>query len=253
MMSQIKMLKYRETNWLSERGFSTHSYQLTFSEAKCQCTVEEQKKRVERLSLVKIFDEKETEHFLDICAEFQQDNRHFYYHRKRRFHTTLLGFPVVRQVYYETIKEKINEHFEKSPVREMCVKFDLVRLGTKYANHNNLSPVPGISNGTIIAIGDFNTNERFITFGNNLCSYLLEDKNLRTVLGKEFRRRFPTVWCTMGHYTKDLNVTQNLETLFRKHENLDSRFFNFPCYEVQLGCSQYKDLRDWRPIRKFVI
>lgn len=244
------MLKYRETNWLSERGFSTHTYQVTFSEAKCKSTVEEQKKRAERLSLVNIFDEKVVEHFLDICAEFQQQNRHFYYHRNRRFHTTLLGFPVVTQVYYETIKERINEYFEKSPVRQICVKFDRVRLGTKYESHNNMKPVPGISNGTIIATGDLKTNETFTLFGDNLCSSLLEDKNLDAVLGKEFRRRFPTVWCTMGHYTKDFKVTQKLETVFHKYENLESRF-NIPCYEIQLGCSQYKDLRDWKLIQKF--
>jgi hypothetical protein len=49
----------------------------------------------------------------------------------------------------------------------MSVKFDLIRLGTKYENYNNLKPVLGFSNGTLIAFGDSKTNRRFTTFGNN--------------------------------------------------------------------------------------
>jgi hypothetical protein len=244
------MLRYFETNWLSEEGLRTRSYHVNFSEVKSRLTAEEQKKRAERLSFVRIFNQKETDVFFEICAQLQKVSPHFYFNKNRKFHTTLLGFPVIEQAYYGTIKEKINEFCERTQEKKMTVKFDLLRLGTKY-EHNNLKPVPNQSNGTVIAIGSSRSNKTFTTFGNNLCSYLLKDKVLRKVLGKKFRRRFPSVWCTMGHYTTDFKVTIEIETLFSKFQNLDDHFFEIPCYHLELGTSHYKDLRDWKRITKF--
>ena len=48
-----EILQYRETNWLYEEGLETHSYNVTFEEVKSRCTIEEQQKHLERLSLVK--------------------------------------------------------------------------------------------------------------------------------------------------------------------------------------------------------
>lgn len=251
MGTKSKMLDYNETNWISQEGIHTHSYRVSFREVKSQVTVDEQKKRAERLSLVKIFNDKETAHLLEICTQFQEENPHFYFNKNRKFHTTLLGFPVIKQAYYGTIKEKINEFCEKTLEKQMTVKFDILRLGTKYENISNLKPAPDLSNGTVIAIGSCRSNKRFTTFGNNLCSFLLKDKNLRKVLGKKFRRRFPTVWCTMGHYTTDFKITINLETFFSKFQNLYEPFFEIPCYDFELGMSHYKDLRDWRRTGKF--
>ena len=245
------MLRYFETNWLSEEGLRTRSYHVNFSEVKSRHTVEEQKERTERLSLVRIFNHKETDVFFEICTQLQKVNQHFYFHKNRKFHTTLLGFPVIEQAYYGTIKEKINEFCEKTLANQMAVKFDLLRLGTKYEHLNSLKQIPNYSNGTVIAIGSCRSNKRFTTFGNNLCSYLLKDKNLWKVLGKKFRRRFPTVWCTLGHYTTDFKVTIDLETLFSKFQNLHEPFFEIPCCDFELGTSHYKDLRDWKRTEKF--
>jgi hypothetical protein len=243
------MLNYTETNWRSQEGFGTRSYQVAFSEVKTQVTLGEQKERDERLSLVKIFNNKKTLLF-DICSRFQEDNRYFYFHRNKRFHTTLLGFPVIKNEYYDNIKEKINEYCDKTTAEKMRLKFDVIRLGTKYENHNNLNAVHGLSNGTVIAVGDTTTNTKFITFGNNLCSFLLKDDKLRRILGMNFRRKFPTVWCTIGHYTKDFKITNKLETLFENYRYLE-KDFDIPCYELELGSSHYKDLRDWNSIQKF--
>jgi hypothetical protein len=181
------MLRYFETNWLSDVSLNTRSYHVNFSEIKSQLTVKEQEERTERLSLVKIFGPKEMSVFFEICTQLQKDNPYFYFHKNRNFHTTLLGFPVVEHGYYGTIKEKINEFCEKTLERKMTVKFDLLRLGTKYELTSNLKPIPNQSNGTVIAIGHYKSNRKFTTFGNNLCSYLLKDKNLQRVLGKRFR------------------------------------------------------------------
>ena len=161
MRTKSKMLKYNETNWISQEGIHTRSYRVYFHEVKSQVTVEEQKERAERLSLVKIFNDKETAHLLEICTQFQEENQHFYFHRNRKFHTTLMGFPVIEKVYYETIKEKIIEFYERTRAKQMAVKFELLRLGTKYENTNNLTPIPNHSNGTVIAIGSCRSNRRF--------------------------------------------------------------------------------------------
>ena len=203
------------------------------------------------MSLVKIFNNEETAVFFEICTQLQKENQNFYFNKDRKFHTTLLGFPIIEKVYYRTIKEKINEFCEKTREKKMTVKFDLVRLGTKYKHTGNLTPVPNHSNGTVIAIGSCRSNRRFTTFGNNLCSYLLKDKNLQKVLGKRFRRKFPTVWCTMGYYTKDLVIPKDLETLFNKYKKLNKDFFQIPFCEVELGLSHYKDLRYWKFLGKF--
>lgn len=246
------MLKYRETNWLCKRGFSTHSYQVTFSEAKCKSTVEEQKKRPERLSLVKFFDDKERNRFFDICCRFQKNDKHFYFDNNKKLHSTFLGFPVMQPEHYHEITEKIKQYSEETKL-EMNLKFDVIRLGTKYENNKTLKPIKGVSNGTIIAFGDSLQNWDFVTFANQLASFLLKDENLISILGNKFRRMFPTVWSTMGHYTTDFKISTELEKLFNEYKNLDSDFFQIPCAELELGSSHYKDLRDWKRIERFSI
>jgi hypothetical protein len=244
------MLKYNETNWRNEVGLQTHSYQVAFDQVESQNTIEEQKERTERLSLVKFFDDNERDCFFEICSRFQKNHDHFYFDKKKKFHTTLLGFPVIESENYEAVRKRIT-HYSKRLESKMNVKFDLIRLGTKYENNNTLKPVYGKSNGTIIALGDIMHNRDFITFANNLVSFLLKDENLNSILGKKFRRRFPAVWCTMGHYTTDFKITIELEKLFNEYKNLDSDYFHIPCSELELGCSRYKDLRDWKQIEVF--
>jgi hypothetical protein len=245
------MLKYNETNWQKEEGLQTHSYQVTFEEVNSQSTIEEQKERAKRLSLVKFFGDNEKTSFFDICRDFQKNDEHFYFDRNKKFHTTLLGFPPVESAYYKPIREKIKQYSYEIQPKNMNIKFDLIRLGTKYENNNTLKPIPGVSNGIIIASGNIPHNEDFITFGNHLASFLLEDENLNSIIGRKFRRRFPTVWCTMGHYTTDFKITIELERLFDEYKNLDSEYFQIPCYELELGTSHYKDLRDWKRILNF--
>jgi hypothetical protein len=247
------MLRYFETNWLSKEGLRTRSYNVNFSEVKTRLTVEEQEQRTERLSLVKIFDHKETAVFFEICTQLQKENQNFYFHKNRKFHATLLGFPVIEETYYDTIKQKVGEFCQKPRTKKMSVKFDLLRLGTKYENNGTMYPVFGVSNGTVIAYGDSACNKQFTTYGNELISFLIQDRNLDAVLGKSFRRRFPTVWCTMGNFTRDFAITEDLEIMFNKYRNLNKALFQIPCSELELGVSHYKDLRDWKLIQNFYV
>ena len=218
------MLKYNETNWRYEEGLQTHSYQVSFDKINSQSTIEEQKERAERLSLVKLFDDNEFNYFFEIASRFQKNDDHFYFDKNKKFHTTLLGYPVIDSVYYEAVRHEIKEFSEGMDAR-MNVKFELTRLGTKYENSNTLKPVYGVSSGTIIAVGEIEYNMNFITCGNKLASSLVKDENLGMVLGKKFRRRFPTVWCTLGYYTNDFKIESHLEMIFDKYRTLDQTFF----------------------------
>ena len=82
-----------------------------------------------------------------------KSDSHLCINKDKRFHVTLLGFPVVTPAYFDKITKKINEFIELTRT-ELNVKFELIRLGTKYENNDTLYPVYGASNGTIIAYGD---------------------------------------------------------------------------------------------------
>jgi len=97
------MLRYTETNWLYEEGFQTHDYQITFEQFKSQNTMEEQKKRAERLSLVMLFNDNESNRFFEISRRFQKNNEHFYFDKNKKLHATMLGFPVIDSAYYESV------------------------------------------------------------------------------------------------------------------------------------------------------
>lgn len=222
------MLKYRETNWRSENGLDTRKYQLMFNKVLSQATVQEQKKRTERLSLVTFIKDSSKSELVHICHNFKKNDPHFCFDENKKFHITLLGFPVIDPLYYDKIVQKIDEFIE--PTRtELNVKFELIRLGTKYENNDTLYPVYGASNGTIIAYGDSTTsNKKFTTYGNELISFLLQDRNLNTILGKSFRRRFPTVWCTLAQYARDFIITDHFETLFNKYKKLNEALLQIP-------------------------
>ena len=129
------------------------------------------------MSLVKLFDDNEFNYFFEIASRFQKNDDHFYFDKNKKFHTTLLGFPVIDSVYYEAVRQEIKEFSEGMDAR-MNVKFELTRLGTKYENSNTLKPVYGVSSGTIIAVGEIEYNMNFITCGNKLASSLVKDENL---------------------------------------------------------------------------
>ena len=245
------MLTYDETNWKYEEGLEIKNYKVVFKEVKVAKTVEQQKLRAERLSLVKFFDSSEQNILLEICSRFQKNDEDFYYTKNKRFHSTVLGFPVIDSSNYKLVKEKIKEFCEKRCT--MNLKLDMIRLGTMYERNSSLNPVFGVSNGTIIGYGDTLPNKNIVTLGNELCSFLLKDKILCSILGKNFRRKFPTVWCTMGHYTKDFKITTELERLFNQHKTLNRKYFSMSCDELELVRSCYKDLRDWKPIQKFTL
>jgi hypothetical protein len=63
----------------------------------------------------------------------------------------------------------------------------------------------------------------------------MNDKNIRSVLGKNFRRKFPTVWIALGYYNKkdNFNVDTILYDIFKQYSKLDNDF-SFPISEISL-------------------
>jgi len=122
-----------------------------------------------------------------------------------------------------------------------------------YSENKTLKPLHGIGNGTVIAVGDVVENEDFCNYSNQLGSFLLKDKKIKSILGANFRRKFPTVWCTLGYYNKqkEFKIDNDLEYIFRQNDDLNSNDFRFPISDISLVKSKYKNLRYPKLIQKF--
>lgn len=245
------MLSYVETNWKHEEGCEINNYPICFEKIRTLKTIiEQEQKREEKISLVLFFKNKERIPFLKICRHLKENTQCFQYDENKKFHATLLGFPVIKREYYEKVRQKIQQHCEEEEGERKNIKFDMVRLGTKYQDNNSLIPINGISNGTVIAIEN-NQSKDFTWYGNKLASFMLNDEKLKSILGRAFRRRFPTVWCTLGYYNMDSNVTVDIEHIFNEYRNLANDDYEISFCELELGISNYRDHRDWKLIQKF--
>ncbi len=245
------MLSYVETNWKHEEGYDTHNYPITFGKIRTSQTIIEQaQEREEKISLVLFFKNEERLPFLNICHRLKENTKCFQYDENKKFHASVLGFPIIKEEDHEKIREKIQQYCEEEKGDRKNIKFDMVRLGTKYQDNNLLIPIDGISNGTVIAIGN-NQSMDFICYGNKLLSFMLNDEKLKSILGRNFRRKFPTVWSTLGYYSKDSNVTADIENIFNEYRNLGNNDYEISFSELELGKSNYRDHRDWKLIQKF--
>lgn len=245
------MLSYVETNWMHGEGCDIHNYPITFNKIRTSKTkMEQEQEREEKISLVLFFKNKEKMPFLKICRRLKENIKCFQYDENKKFHATLLGFPVIKREDYEKIREKIQQYCREEGGERKNIKFDMVRLGTKYHDNNPLMPINGISNGTVIAIGN-NQSKDFICYGDKLGSFMLNDEKLKSILGRNFRRKFPTVWCTLGYYNEDFNVTNDLKNIFNEYRNVRNNDYEISFSDLELGISKYRDHRDWKLIQKF--
>jgi hypothetical protein len=180
--------------------------------------------------------------FVNICRRFKKNNNAFY--QNKNLHATLFGFGPLEKKDYERIRKKIKGFSEKQQVKMLNIKFDAVRPGTMYFGNKTLRPIDAISNGTVIAVGDAAHNESFSDYANRMTSFLLNDKKIKSILGDKFRRKFPTVWCTLGYYNKknDFKITTELENIFTQYNNLKGNAFEMPISEIALVKSNYKNL-----------
>ncbi len=244
------MLKYKETNWKYEKGFKTRKYDLAIDTINASKTRKVQQAKIEKISLVAFLNKEQRKIFVNICRRLKRNDKDFY--QNKNLHATLFGFGPLKKKDYERIRKKIQQFSKKNRDSKIAISLDKVRPGTMYLENNTLCPLHGMSNGTVIAVGDVIKNEHFCNYSNQLSSFLLKDKNIESILGANFRRKFPTVWCTLGYYNKEkgFKIGNDLEYIFRQYDDLNSNDFRFPITEISLVKSKYKNLRYPKLIQK---
>jgi len=245
------MLRYNETNWKKERGFELRKYGLTFSKVHASKTRKEQQVKIEKISLVSFLNKEQRKIFANICKRIKNNDKDFY--QNTNLHATLFGFGPLEKKDYERIRRNVQQFTRKQRINLLNIKFGVIRLGTMYLENKTLIPVDGISNGTVIAVGDVTQNEEFYNYSNDLTSFLLRDKKVKSILGENFRRKFPTVWCTLGYYNKKNNfiIGTDLEDIFKQYNRFNGNDFNMAISEISLVRSKYKNLRYPKLIQKF--
>jgi hypothetical protein len=245
------LLKYKETNWKYQSGFKTRRYDLVIDTILPSKTMKEQQTKIEKISLVAFLNKEQKRIFVNICRRLKRNDKDFY--QNKNLHATLFGFGLLKKNDYVSIRKKIQQFSRKKRDTKITICFQVVRPGTMYFENNTLRPSQGMSNGTVIAIGDVIKNEEFCNYSNQLSSFLLKDKNIESILGVNFRRKFPTVWCTLGYYNKQkvFRIGNDLENIFKQYYNLNNNDFRFPISEISLVKSNYKNLRYPKLIQKF--
>ena len=248
------MLSYTETNWKYEKGFDTHQYILSIDTICSSGTTKQQQAKIEKLSLVTFLNKDQRKIFGNICRRLKRNDSDFY--QNKNLHITLFGFGPLAKKDHEPIRKKIQQFVSQNRIKKLNIKFESVRPGTMYSEGNTLRPIQKISNGTVIASGGVNQNKEFFNYSNNLGLFLLNDKKTKSILGANFRRKFPSVWLTLGYYKMKTNykIDNSLEQIFGQYSDLTANdFFNFSVSvsEISLVASYYKNLRYPKLIQKF--
>jgi hypothetical protein len=153
---------------------------------------------------------------------------------------------------YQTIRREIQLFTNSQKVKSLNITLDSIRPGSMYYGNKTLKPIKGLSNGTVIALGDVSHNIEFTSYANSLTKYLLNNRDIKSILGKNFRRKFPTVWITLGYYNKKdtFKIDTPLEDIFKQYIKMD-KDFRFAISEISLVKSKYKNLRYPKLIKKF--
>ncbi len=245
MYSIQKLSRYTETYWRYKTGFKIRNKALTIDTIDASKTWEEQQTRIEKISLVSFLSNKQKKMLLTICRRLKRNNADFY--QNRNLHVTLIGFGPLEKQYYEKIQGKIGKFCRSKHYKPITIRLDTIRLGIMYSENKSLGPIPRLSNGTVIAIGNIDKNMEFNNFSNQLTSFLLQDKNIRSESGSKLRRKFPTVWITLGYYNKKdkFKIGSKLENIFRQYDfsERNNSQFGFSISELSLVRSKYKNLR----------
>ena len=246
------MLRYTETNWKYEKGFDTHQYNLSVNAICSSATTKQQQAKIEKLSLVAFLNKDQRKIFVNICRRLKRNDSDFY--QNKNLHVTLFGFGPLEKKDHEPIRKKIQQFVNQKRIKKLDIRFESVRPGTMYSEGKTIRPLQKISNGTVIASGEVNQNKDFFYYSNNLGLFLLNDKKTKSILGANFRRKFPSVWLTLGYYMRKTNfrIDNNLEKIFSQYSDLTGNdFFNFSVSEISLVVSNYKNLRYPKLIQKF--
>ena len=183
----------------------------------------------------------------------KQKDKEFY--QNSNLHVTVFGFGPLCSQDTNLISKRIQAFFKTRKRNELVVRFNTVRLGTMYSKDDTSKFKETSSNGTVIALGGVANNRNFFTLSNKLTLFLLQDKEICIILGKNFRRKFPTIWCTLGYFDRSEKfvVNNSLEKFFEKYQSLKKKSFSFHISQINLVSSHYKNLRYKKLIRQYSI
>jgi hypothetical protein len=145
--------------------------------------------------------------FTNICRRLKHNDTDFY--QNNNLHVTLFGFGPLEKEDHEPIRERIQEFVNQNRIKKLDMNFDSIRPGTMYLKGQTLRPIPKISNGIVIASDKVNPNNGFLNYSNDFGLFLLNDKKIKSIHGVNFRRKFPSVWCTLGYYKNKTNLKIN--------------------------------------------
>jgi hypothetical protein len=247
------LLTYQETIWKKENGFKIRKVQFDIKSIQASETVKDQRARIEKLSLVAFLNKKQKRILINASRRLKRNDSNFY--QNSNLHVTVLGFGPLDKTYYKTIQRRIQEFSKKKKSAGLTVNFNTIRPGTLYSNNKKPNPLSGPSNGTVIALGHFDSNKEFCNYSNRLALFLLKDKTIKSVLGSNFRKKLPSVWCTIGYYNKPrtFRISQDLEYIFKQYDNLGDNSFKFYISEISLVRSSFKNLRNPTILYKFKV
>lgn len=245
------MLKYVETNWKYKKGFEIQKYKLAIDSIDASRTRLEQQAKIKKISLVAFLNKEQRNTLFKISRHLKQNDMDFY--QNSNLHVTLFGFGQIERKEYEPIRGKIQDFSKQHRIKKFNIIFNTVRPGTMYSGSSLLGPVQEVSNGTVIAVGDVAQNADFCKYSNNLGLFLLKDKKIKLALGADFRRKFPTVWCTLGYYDRKrkFKIGKDLHDILYKYSNLEGNEFNYDVSKISLVMSRYKNIRYPKLLQKY--
>jgi len=247
-----KLLTYQETNWKNKKGFKIHTYGIRINRIDASKTRKEQQRKVEKISLVAFLDKEQKKPYVNFCRRLRRVNKDFY--QNKNLHITIFGFGPLKKQEYQMIQKRLEKFFTRKSHFNLIVNLDTIRFGTMYLDNKTLTPFQGTSNGTVIALGDVAKNKTLFSFSNLLTRFLLKDTQVRSILGSNFRKKFPVVWSTLGYFNADeLKINHNLLNFFVKKACLIDDSPSFTITEIHLVKSKYKNLRYPKLIQKYSV
>ena len=121
------------------------------------------------------------------------------------------------------------------------IESSLVRPGSWYRDGQE---VPMVSDGTVILMADLESasSQKFIRIGNVLERYLRQE--LHYIFDASFKRKFPTMWCTLGYFDHDdFEITKLVGNTFK---SFPTPTLNIK--DLQIVEFRRKDLEGFNPI-----
>lgn len=148
-----------------------------------------------------------------------------------------------RKLTLDAIDKFFDEYktFRSGPLEIKC---DLIRPGSWYRNSEDIFLV---SNGTVVLMADLEhpDTQKFLRVASVLERYLKE--KLPNVFDQSFKRKYPTMWCTLGYFTHDFEVTPFIKTRFPRLNT--NRIINIRINNIEVVDFEKKNLEKAKRIR----